>query len=422
MDALRPLTIADIEKNAPYRVGSLFTLKGEIPYKRTLPCVLPNEWVFNQGGSDLCAGCASANASAVQEGVRLDPAFPWMLARQNDGMRVDEYGANNRSIADTHRKYGAIELKESPYTFEDRDKIADPTSWDIAGLLKKSVYHKKGGVVWVHNYDEARQAIERLDALYKKPHTVVFGLRWAYTMTDHVLEDIAENGSGHDALVLGWEGDYALLLNSYGLQAGEMGVHRMHRRIFDRWATEYGAFILIDETPEKVKWAVQNGVKLDGNWLLNILKALTVALMGLLAQLKTKTGSIPPYDWSTTEKSRYNVRRICDDMGLTFEEKVTICACIYQESGFNNNAKCRNRDKDGNLLSTDWGLCQINDFWHCGAGKTFQSAEYVVAHPEECVRWMIKMYKAGQLKLWVSYSAGHYKKWLTSESRPGVPY
>ena len=96
MDALRPLTIADIEKNAPYRVGSLFTLKGEIPYKRTLPCVIPNEWVFNQGASDLCAGCASANASAVQEGVPLDPAFTWMLARQNDGMRVDEYGANNR--------------------------------------------------------------------------------------------------------------------------------------------------------------------------------------------------------------------------------------------------------------------------------------------------------------------------------------
>jgi hypothetical protein len=422
MDALRPLSIEDIQKNLPYHVGSLFTLKGAIPYKRTLPCIIPNEWVFSQLDTDLCSGCASANASAVQEGMRLDPGFPWMLARENDGMRVDEFGANLRSIGDAHRKFGDIELKDSPYTFTDRDKIADPTKWDIAGLLKKSVYHKKGGITWVNNFDEARQAIERLDALYKKPHTVIFGLKWGYLLTDRVIENIMEDGSGHAILMTDWEGDYAIVLNSYGLQAGEMGYHRLHRRIFDRWAKEFGAGILIDETEENVKWAVQNGVKLDGNWLLNVLKAFANALKDLLARLNEKVGEVPPYLWDTPEHSRYNVRHICDSMGLIYEEKNLICACIMQESGFDNNAVCRNKNNKGEITSSDWGIVQCNDYWHVGEGKEFPSSEYIVAHPEEAVRWMITMYKAGYLKLWVSYSSGAYKKWLKSESRPGMPY
>ncbi len=120
--------------------------------------------------------------------------------------------------------------------------------------------------------------------------------------------------------------------------------------------------------------------------------------------------------WVTPKQAWHSVRVMCDNESLSYGEKNLICAVIYQESEFKNGAVCRNKDKQGNILSSDWGLCQINDYWHCGKGKTFPSAKYVVAHPEEAVGFMLKMYRLGLLKLWVGYSSGAYKKWLVDNS------
>ncbi len=121
---------------------------------------------------------------------------------------------------------------------------------------------------------------------------------------------------------------------------------------------------------------------------------------------------VPKYLWDTTANSRHSVRVICDEMGLTVAEKNLICACIQQESNFNNKAVGKNI-KDGKLLSTDWGLVQINDYWHVGAGKKWSSVQQILDNPDKAVKWMIQMYKQGNLKMWVSYSSGAYKKYLT---------
>lgn len=109
--------------------------------------------------------------------------------------------------------------------------------------------------------------------------------------------------------------------------------------------------------------------------------------------------------------ARHSVRVICDEMGLTLYEKNVITACIQQESGFDNAAVGRNM-RDGKLLSTDWGICQINDYWHVGPGKKWSSVQQILDNPEKAVRWMITLYKQGQLKLWVSYSSGAYMKYM----------
>jgi len=113
----------------------------------------------------------------------------------------------------------------------------------------------------------------------------------------------------------------------------------------------------------------------------------------------------PKYNWLTPSAARHSVRVICDEEGLTVAQKNLISSVINCESGYRFNATNENK-KDGKVLSTDWGICQINDYWHIGKGKTFPSAEYVVNHPEECVRWMISKFKEGHLNLWVCYSSG----------------
>lgn len=122
--------------------------------------------------------------------------------------------------------------------------------------------------------------------------------------------------------------------------------------------------------------------------------------------------------WDNVANCTHSVRVLCDEMGLNLNEKDLINACIDQESGCLNYkadgtpVECKNLNPDGTLASTDWGICQINDSFHIGAGKDFSTVAFVLANPEQAVRYMISMYLAGRLSMWVSYSSGAYLKYM----------
>lgn len=122
--------------------------------------------------------------------------------------------------------------------------------------------------------------------------------------------------------------------------------------------------------------------------------------------------------WGTPQNNYHNVGVLCDLAGLSVEEKNKIIRpCIYQESMFDNAAVNHNKNAAGTVLSTDWGICQINDYYHClPTGTPFESSQYVVNHPTEAVQFMISMYQHGALKQWVSYSSGAYLQWSAANS------
>lgn len=120
--------------------------------------------------------------------------------------------------------------------------------------------------------------------------------------------------------------------------------------------------------------------------------------------------------WDTQKHAFHSVRMLCDEMGLSYDEKNIICATIYGESEFNNNAICKNRNNNGEVTSIDVGICQINSYWHTGIGKTFPSTDYVISHPDEAVKFMIKMYKTGKINLWIAYKNGRYLQFLPKTS------
>lgn len=142
------------------------------------------------------------------------------------------------------------------------------------------------------------------------------------------------------------------------------------------------------------------------------------------ATLPTKTTQTPSmpnttvldpsklYAWDNPVTARHNVRVLCDRAGLSLADKNIVTAVIHAESGFDNNAKCLNHDKRGNLTSTDWCIIQCNDKYHIGPGKEFPSVDYVLQNPEKMVNWMIDMYKVGKITLWVGFTSGAYKKFL----------
>lgn len=141
---------------------------------------------------------------------------------------------------------------------------------------------------------------------------------------------------------------------------------------------------------------------------------VTTTVTPVQAQATTTAAVNPdagPLFWDTPKHIYHAVRVTCDNNNLTVAEKNLLCECLYQESRFNNAAINHNRNSAGVVLSTDYGLCQINDYYHIGPGKDFPSVAYVLENPDKVFEWMITMYKHGLLKQWVSFSSGEYKQW-----------
>lgn len=122
-------------------------------------------------------------------------------------------------------------------------------------------------------------------------------------------------------------------------------------------------------------------------------------------------------DWSVVDNAHHNVRAICDLEALSYDEKEVLTACVMVESGFMIGATHINYAFTSEgvkyIASTDYGIVQVNDYWHIGPGKDFPSATFVMANSEACVRWMCQYYRThGNLNAWVSYTSGEYRQYL----------
>jgi hypothetical protein len=149
--------------------------------------------------------------------------------------------------------------------------------------------------------------------------------------------------------------------------------------------------------------------------------APTLATAPSSPQIAPNPDTLAP-DWATQQHNYHNVRVLCDLAGLTVDEKNVICACVYQESNFFNYEangqpmRHLNTSADGTLLSTDWGIAQINDYWHVTKYPDFPSSAFIMANPQKAIQFMIDAYKGGGLNQWVSFSTGAYKQWLLPTS------
>lgn len=257
------------------------------------------------------------------------------------------------------------------------------------------------------------------------------------------LEFTKEWDFGHDT-VRGTEAMYeALKYSPLGCSVGYNGIdengywYKSGDQIDGHWGAivyaEYGKYwVFFDSYEPSIKylrWDMQptlvkrysikrKAMTSNDSLLISLYKQLIVTLTKLRDMLlQAPTPAVAPVAASklrfdTYDNSLHSVRVICDEMGLNWNEKALICAVIYQESRFDNKAKCFNKNKAGVITSTDHGICQINDHYHVGKGKKWPSVKQIMDNPDLCVRWMITLYKQRNLKLWVGYSSGAYKKWL----------
>lgn len=156
----------------------------------------------------------------------------------------------------------------------------------------------------------------------------------------------------------------------------------------------------------------------DGDIKRVSLPVVQMILSYLRSMMSFAYGGTQTMLWDTPAHCRRNVRVIADEMGLTWNQKNTLCATIHGESNWNTKAICINRRKDGSVASTDRGLCQWNDYYH-GSEITPDEA---INNPEKAVRIMCSYWKAGLQNQWVAYLNKSYLKYLPMESLPSTPY
>ena len=66
--------------------------------------------------------------------------------------------------------------------------------------------------------------------------------------------------------VNGWDSDGLIITNSYGINTGKDGKHRMTRETINHFVSRYGAFMLIDMPPREVKDQIERADWFRASW------------------------------------------------------------------------------------------------------------------------------------------------------------
>lgn len=370
--------------------------------------------LLDQGQKPSCTAYSAVAEREAETGKQYDPEAQWQEElnflgltpdQANEGIQLDQKFQVGIKVGFTPIGGGDPTDKAAAYFWVKKAPGLD--YFDSVRLAMLQLYQKYGkvipfsiGVNWYEDWDNAPDGI-----LTDNPHTVL---------------------GGHDTKLAGFETfngvDYIVNQGSWGPAFGDKGIFRISRTIFNKYFGGYGVGYWSDDTTT---------VPAKMNLLVVLLQNLVVLYQRLIAK---KNGFPPPtppapqppapatptYIWDNPADARHSVRVICDEEGLTYDmqygaitAKNIMCACVQVESGFKPGAVHQNKDPHSGLVtSTDYGIVQINDFFHIGPGKDFPSVQYVLDNPEACVRWMAKLFKNGKANLWSSYQSGVYKKYL----------
>jgi len=129
----------------------------------------------------------------------------------------------------------------------------------------------------------------------------------------------------------------------------------------------------------------------------NILQKIIFVLKSLIPLMQ---------DLLKRKQNEQMVKRVCQEEGLNVEQTMEICATVYAESGFDDKAV--NKNLNG---TTDWGLCQFNDYWMWKKEKVINPQD-ALNNPKLAIETMISLYQKRRITNWNGYKSKAYYKYI----------
>jgi hypothetical protein len=250
-----------------FQVGAIITLPplSELPEDFLFASPLPK--LNDQKKSDFCPAEAGASISEPQEGVKLSPEWMFAVGKSIEG-DVDGFGLNLQTICRVLTKKGSIEAKDAPYSLESGSSVSflrQIDNWPDY-LFDMAVVHKKGSYMQILPSDGSDQfdTIRRTMWKFRSEKCgIIFGVLWNWPLSQVIMENPPEYGSGHALAGIGWktfgEKTYMYIQNSYGPEAGEQGRHYFSREVMNAFARRFGCFLFQYLPAEKVKSMIKYG-------------------------------------------------------------------------------------------------------------------------------------------------------------------
>lgn len=236
---------------------------------------LPNQFLINvkikdQRGSDFCSAYMSCAMSEAQERLELEPSWSFAMSKVISG-NVEAWGQNLRDALKAHVKFGALPWDVLDYNVHTQtpEFLRDIKNWpdvsDEAYEYRKKSYFKVTGPY--DHFDNARASLWKF-----KNAPIGTGVIWSWDLETETLDTFKDQGYGHAVTIVGFDGDYLILQNSYGSKAGIGGHHRITREVYNHYVDRFGAYMFVDIDPEDAQNKISAGVKLEDNWLIELWK------------------------------------------------------------------------------------------------------------------------------------------------------
>ena len=231
--------------NRDFVLGRVFAL----PKLEELPTTfkLGEPIIKDQGQTDYCSAYTSCGMSEFQEGVELYAPYSFALSKKISG-DPDAWGQTPRDAMKAHVQYGAIESRDvamNPANLtgdEERYLSKYPASYLEEALKhRKKSYFKVSGMY--APFDTIRASMYKFKA---DKQCVALGVIFSWDLREKYLSGVVDEGFGHAIYSYGWDGDYLLVANSYGKEAGENGIHYLHKDTVNYFAKKYTPYMEVD--------------------------------------------------------------------------------------------------------------------------------------------------------------------------------
>lgn len=270
------------EDNRDFTVGALFRLPtpSELPSDFDIGILSIKDQTAKSITSDFCSAYSVAGISELQEGEELWPDFNFAASKEFTKDN-EEWGQNLRDAMKSAVVYGSVPQKYAVQVKKPRYLSSYPSNLlEIAKKYKKKTFLNVEPANGMDAFDTMRATIYRFR---DEKRAICLGVIFGWPLSQKIIDTIPVNGYGHAMYTVGWKTidgiTYMKVVQSAGKDAGDNGVHYLSRAVINFYYNQYKAFMFMDMPREDIEYMLENGIKSNDNWVVQIFKVITTIFL-----------------------------------------------------------------------------------------------------------------------------------------------